>query len=378
MGAPRKLTLRQMLEAMALTLDASTAGELSATIQFDVRGSEPGSYHLRISDGACSFNTGSAEAPTLTITTPSEVWMRIGGGELSSQEALDKGLYSATGDLTLLSRLDDLFGGEGGLGYAASSGQRTPGPIRLPGMAWLAIALLPWIIFWSVFDDRGVSPWLSVGLPLVLSMLLVAYRVLYYQSTWLEVGGLGFFVLAAILSLIAGSGWRLSGSIVATTFAGMLWFGTLALSEMPLSGAYFRWGYARAFWSTGTFVYPHAVITLVWGWQLIFAALVGVVGALFPSLHTALMSARFLLLALTFAFTLGYERRARGLEAADFDEAMGRLRRWARIGMSVGSDIVLVVTIFSDDVVLIACLVAAVLVAAVGFVRFKGRRSAKG
>jgi len=378
MGAPKKLCFRQVLEAMTLALDASAEDDLSATIQFDVRGSEPGSYHLRISDGACSFHTGSAESPTLTITTPSEVWLRIGGGELSSQEALDSGLYSATGDVTLLSRLDDLFGGEGGLGYAAASAQRTPGPIRLPGIAWLTIALVPWIFFSSTFDALGVSPWLSVGLPLLLSVVLVAYRVLYYQSTWLEVGGLGFFVLAAILSLIAGSGWRLSGSIVAATFAGMLWFGTLVLSEMPLSGAYFRWRYARAFWSTSTFVYTHAVITLAWGWQFIFAALVGVVGALFPRLHTALMIARFLLLALMFAFTLAYRRRTTGAAAVDLDEAMERLRRWAKIGLSVGSDIVLVVTIFSDDVVLIACLAAAVLIAAVGFWRFKRRRKPAG
>jgi len=81
-----------MLEGMTLVFDPDTAGDLAATIQFDVHGEEPGCYHLRIAAGDCTFHRGEAEAPTLTITTPSEVWLQISKGELSGQEALMQGL----------------------------------------------------------------------------------------------------------------------------------------------------------------------------------------------------------------------------------------------------------------------------------------------
>jgi len=373
MGTSSEVGLRQALEGMVQAFEPAAAGGLRATIQFDFSDLAQGTYHLRISDGACSFHVGPAEAPSLRVSVPSEVWLRITRGEISAQQALEKGMYDVAGDLGLLLRLKDLFRIDGDLSYEVPSEQRLPGPLRLPGAAWLGLALVPWIIYWSSFDVPGVSLWFSVGLPLLLSLLLVGYRVLYYQSTWLEVGGVGFFALAAILSLVAGAGWWLCGSIIATALMGMLWFGTLVLSELPLSGAYFKWHYSEALWSAGVFVYPNAVITLGWGWQFIVAALVGVAAALVPHLRPALAIVRFMLLALAYALTLAYQRRAFYLGTADFDKAMARVRHWARIGLSVSSDIVLLVAIFSDDVVLIACLAVAALVAVVGFARLKGR-----
>lgn len=42
MVKPINLTLRQMLEGMTLTFDASAAGDMDATLQFNVTGAEPG------------------------------------------------------------------------------------------------------------------------------------------------------------------------------------------------------------------------------------------------------------------------------------------------------------------------------------------------
>jgi len=51
-----KLNLRQTIEGMPLTFNAEAAGNLTAVIQFDVTGVEPGVYHLSITKGECTFH----------------------------------------------------------------------------------------------------------------------------------------------------------------------------------------------------------------------------------------------------------------------------------------------------------------------------------
>ena len=105
----RKLNLRQTIEGMPLFFNPSAAGDLKATMQFDVNGKEPGTYHLKIDSGCCTFHRGACANPTLTIKTPSEVWLRISTKEISGQDALFQGLYTAEGDTRLLLKFDSIF-----------------------------------------------------------------------------------------------------------------------------------------------------------------------------------------------------------------------------------------------------------------------------
>jgi len=335
MEKPTSLNLRQTIEGMPLAFDYAAAGDLTATIQFGVSGSEPGVYHLRIAGGECTFHVGSAEAPTLTVATPSEVWLQISRGEVSGQEALMKGMYSASGDLSLLLRLDDLFETGEGFSYEASSGSRPPGPIPLSGMAWMSVAFVPWLIFWITFDIPGLSHWLSVGLPLFLSGLIVAYRMAFDKPTWMEVGGLGFFALASVATLIGDPGFAEGGSIISSLVMAGLWLSSLLLREMPLCGDYSKWDYVEALWHNSMFIYPNVAISLVWGWQFIVGALVGVAATSLPHLYGVLTAVRFLLQVPAYAFTLLYSRRATELKVADYEKTMSRLRLWAGVGLVV-------------------------------------------
>ena len=83
MKTPTNLNIRQTIEGMPLTFNRDAADGLTAVIQFDISGDDSGSYHLAIADSECTFHTGPAAAPTLTITTPSEVWLKISRGEIS-------------------------------------------------------------------------------------------------------------------------------------------------------------------------------------------------------------------------------------------------------------------------------------------------------
>jgi len=110
-------TMRDMVAGMAMVFNPDEAGDLQAVVQFDVSpstglrtgGDEPGQYYLRIAGGTCAAFEGMHPKPTLTIHTPSEVWLRISQGELDGTKAMMEGLYSIEGNLGLLIRFDKLF-----------------------------------------------------------------------------------------------------------------------------------------------------------------------------------------------------------------------------------------------------------------------------
>jgi len=101
-----------MLAGMASTYRAGKDGDLEAVIQFILEGQPGGEYHLDIAGGRCYCQAGRAEKPDLTITTPWSVWWGIAKGRISGQAALMEGQYKANGELGLLMRLGELFGGQ--------------------------------------------------------------------------------------------------------------------------------------------------------------------------------------------------------------------------------------------------------------------------
>ncbi len=102
-------TVEAAIMGMPLSFDSKAAGALEATLEFHVSGQGEGDYHLRIAGGKCESFEGRPEKADLTITTPGEVWLRIARGELAGDKALQQRLYSATGDFSLLLRLDQWF-----------------------------------------------------------------------------------------------------------------------------------------------------------------------------------------------------------------------------------------------------------------------------
>jgi len=103
------LNCHDIIAGMPTVFDAEVAGDLTADIQFDVSGEEPGSYYLHIEAGTCSFHEGEADSPSLTIHTPSEVWLSISRGEIDGQAALMQGKYTVDGDFNLLLKFNEMF-----------------------------------------------------------------------------------------------------------------------------------------------------------------------------------------------------------------------------------------------------------------------------
>jgi putative sterol carrier protein/putative NADPH-quinone reductase len=102
-------TMRDLIAGMAMALNPQEAGDLEATVQFKVTGDEPGDYYLDIAQGRCAAYQGEHPQPTLTIHTPSDVWMAISRGEMDGAAAMMSGQYSVEGNLGLLMRFTKLF-----------------------------------------------------------------------------------------------------------------------------------------------------------------------------------------------------------------------------------------------------------------------------
>lgn len=104
-----RLTLKETLAGMPRVFNPAEAGDLVADIQFHVTGDEPGDYYLSIAKGQCRFNEGVLQNPTLTIDTPSDVWLRISRGELNGQMAFMTRRYKVKGKMGLLMKFGKLF-----------------------------------------------------------------------------------------------------------------------------------------------------------------------------------------------------------------------------------------------------------------------------
>ena len=102
--------MRLLLRGMAATFKAQAAGDLKATIQFEVTGKQSGDWFFLIENGRCVYNEGKVDSPTLTIKTPSEIWLAIANGEMDGQQTFMEGKYTVIGDITLLMRMKSLFG----------------------------------------------------------------------------------------------------------------------------------------------------------------------------------------------------------------------------------------------------------------------------
>jgi putative sterol carrier protein len=360
-SVPLERNFRQTIEGMPLIFDGDKAGDLSASIQFIAGGKEPGTYHLLIDRGECVFRRGAMANPTLTIRTPSEVWLQIGKGEISGQDALMKGLYKAEGDGSLLIRMGELFKSPENFGVrdetepvtgqwfslfnraarekelAMPAGKRPAGPLLLSGMTWLMLFFVPWTLFWILFDIRSVNPWVSSGLPLILMSLIVLYRLAFNRPTWMEFVSWLFLAATLVLAALVHDPTSLTwGSVISSLFMGGMWLVSLApCIGLPFSAEYSKWGFIKKLWANSMFIQPNMAISLMWGWQFLIATGFGIAARMMPGLFIPFTIVRYLLLIPASIFTSRYQKGVLDRKFADIDKTMSALRAWSYIGLAV-------------------------------------------
>jgi hypothetical protein len=107
---PRPDSLESFMLIMPMGFNPDGAGDTRAVLQFNFSGEVEGSCHLKIESHTIEALPGAAEKPDLTIDAPFEVWMDIMTGKADGQQMFMEQKYKVGGDLSLLMRMNQLFG----------------------------------------------------------------------------------------------------------------------------------------------------------------------------------------------------------------------------------------------------------------------------
>lgn len=102
-------TVAGVMQQMESRFKADKAVGMNATFQFDITGDGGGQWNAVIVDGQATFNEGTSDAPTVTITAAADDWIRIVNGQLNPQMAFMTGKIKVKGDLGLATKLGTLF-----------------------------------------------------------------------------------------------------------------------------------------------------------------------------------------------------------------------------------------------------------------------------
>ncbi len=107
---PRPDSLETFMRIMPMGFNPAAAADTRATIQFNFSGEAEGSCHFKIADGKIAAALGPAQKPDLTIEAPFSVWMDIMTRKADGQQMFMEQKYKVFGDLSLLLRMNQLFG----------------------------------------------------------------------------------------------------------------------------------------------------------------------------------------------------------------------------------------------------------------------------
>ncbi|MGD2124948.1 MAG: SCP2 sterol-binding domain-containing protein [Desulfobacteraceae bacterium] len=107
---PRPDSIETFTMIMPMGFNPEAAGDTKAVLQFNFSGDTGGSCHFKIENGEIDAIMGASEKPDLTIDAPFDVWMDIMTGKADGQQMFMEQKYKVVGDLSLLMRINELFG----------------------------------------------------------------------------------------------------------------------------------------------------------------------------------------------------------------------------------------------------------------------------
>jgi len=102
-------SVKEIMDGMPTAFQPDKAAGANATIQFNFTGAEPGNYTVKVADGKCEVTQGNADSPTVTINSPSDVWLKIIRRELDGATAFMSGQFTFTGDMGVLMQMQNWF-----------------------------------------------------------------------------------------------------------------------------------------------------------------------------------------------------------------------------------------------------------------------------
>ncbi|MBI4557389.1 MAG: SCP2 sterol-binding domain-containing protein [Candidatus Hydrogenedentes bacterium] len=90
-------------------IDPSRLQGMNATYQFVVTGDGGGEWNVAIANGQATVSKGTADAPSITLTSSVADWLDIVSGKLNGQTAFLTGKLKIKGDMTLAMKLQSVL-----------------------------------------------------------------------------------------------------------------------------------------------------------------------------------------------------------------------------------------------------------------------------
>jgi len=104
-----ELTIEGLMGRMPKAFQPEKAQGVEAVVQYHLTGEQGGDWIVRIGDGACEVEKGTAEAPNLTLTAEASDYLAIITGKLNAMGAFAEGKLKLKGDLPLAMKLMNFF-----------------------------------------------------------------------------------------------------------------------------------------------------------------------------------------------------------------------------------------------------------------------------
>ncbi|MGD2077710.1 MAG: SCP2 sterol-binding domain-containing protein [Chloroflexota bacterium] len=100
----------ELFERMPEFFDAEKAGDMNATVLFDLSGEDGGKWHVTVADGECTTGEGAVDEPTATIRMDASDYADMVAGRLNAMEAFMQQKIRVEGDLSTVMKFQTLFG----------------------------------------------------------------------------------------------------------------------------------------------------------------------------------------------------------------------------------------------------------------------------
>ena len=85
------------------------AGDMSATILFDLSGDNGGFFWIKIADGAATTGAGEVSDPVMTVKASADDWFAVATGQMNAMQAFMTGKLKIIGDMGLAMKMQTIF-----------------------------------------------------------------------------------------------------------------------------------------------------------------------------------------------------------------------------------------------------------------------------
>jgi putative sterol carrier protein len=104
-----ELTARQIIEEMPDNFRPERAGRANAVVQFKLTGEGGGNWTVTIKDRTCTVVEGVTEGASATVQMDASDYVALSTAKMGSMKAFTSGKVKASGDLTLMKRMENWF-----------------------------------------------------------------------------------------------------------------------------------------------------------------------------------------------------------------------------------------------------------------------------